>query len=351
VDALLERARDRATAAGSDLVVSGAAEGAVFDLRGTREGRFQPFQPSSLVKRDSDLSEERILIAGVPSEERANLIAAAVADGIPFVTDVPLEALKWTIKNDHPSLILIGDEYDDPVGICAELRAQGAEAKDVPIIIVTDQQRASVEVGEEAGVTDWLTPPFSVQYARSRMRAWLMRSMFRWRKASLPQNEEDRLAAVHKLGLLDTGSEERFDRHARIAAAALDAPIVLVTLVDRERQWFKSHLGFDFSETPRDIGFCSHAILGDEPLVVTDALKDDRFAENPAVVGDPHVRFYAGVPLKVKDGSRVGALCIVDHKPRNLSASQLKMLQDIARLVEEELEAPEEAQKPKKASA
>ncbi len=170
------------------------------------------------------------------------------------------------------------------------------------------------------------------------MRAWLMRSMLRWRKAALPQNEEERLKAVYRLGLLDTEAEERFDRHTRIAAAALDAPIALVTLVDRDRQWFKSHQGFDFSETPRDIGFCSHAILEDAPLIVTDALRDDRFADNPAVIGDPRVRFYAGIPLHTSDGSRVGALCIVDHKPRSLSQTQLKMLQDIARLVEEELE-------------
>jgi GAF domain-containing protein len=97
-------------------------------------------------------------------------------------------------------------------------------------------------------------------------------------------------------------------------------------------------LGFDFSETPRDIGFCSHAVLANAPLVVNDALKDDRFADNPVVIGDPHVRFYAGIPLRVSDGSCVGAFCIVDHKPRDLSAAQLKMLQDIARLVEQELE-------------
>ena len=84
-------------------------------------------------------------------------------------------------------------------------------------------------------------------------------------------------------------------------------------------------------------GFCSHAILEDAPLVVPDALQDDRFADNPAVVGDPRVRFYAGIPLRAADGSRVGALCIVDHKPRNLSVAQVQMLQDIARLVEEEL--------------
>jgi GAF domain-containing protein len=156
----------------------------------------------------------------------------------------------------------------------------------------------------------------------------------------MPANEEERLEAVYGLGLLDTEPEERFDRHTRIAAAALDAPIALLTLVDRDRQWYKSHQGFDFSESPRDIGFCSHAILQDGPLVVNDALTDDRFAENPAVVGDPRVRFYAGVPLRTSEGVAVGAFCIVDHKPRSLSPAQLKMLQDIARMVEEELEQP-----------
>jgi GAF domain-containing protein len=85
-----------------------------------------------------------------------------------------------------------------------------------------------------------------------------------------------------------------------------DAPIALVTLIDRERQWYKAHYGFDFSETSRDMGFCSHAILQNEPLVVNDALRDDRFADNPVVIGDPHVRFYAGIPLHAADGARVG---------------------------------------------
>jgi GAF domain-containing protein len=162
--------------------------------------------------------------------------------------------------------------------------------------------------------------------------------MLRWRKAALPDDEDVRQAAVERLGLLDTPTEERFDRHVRIAAAALDAPIALVTLIDRDRQWYKSHYGFDFSETSRDVGFCSHAILDDNALVVNDALQDDRFADNPVVVGDPHVRFYAGIPLHAADGARVGAFCIVDNKPRRLSAAQLRMLKDIARLVEEELE-------------
>ena len=113
-----------------------------------------------------------------------------------------------------------------------------------------------------------------------------------------------------------------------------------MTLVDRERQWFKSRHGLDIPETPRDMSFCAHAILHEAPLVINDALKDERFADNPVVVGGPRVRFYAGVPLRSSDGSRVGTLCIGDHKPRDLSSSQLDLLKDIARLVEQELEEP-----------
>jgi len=344
VEKLLAAAHQRAEDAGSDLRITAAAEGETIELRGALDdARSMPFRPSSLVKPGGDIEEELVLISGVGEAECALLAAAAKADGVPNWSELSPEALKITVQGGNPSLIFIGDDIAeiDPIALCAELRALQSEAdRQIPIIIVTDQSKVHNERGEAAGVTDWLTRPFSIQYARSRLRAWLMRSMLRWRKAALPKDEEARLEAVRALGLLDTDAEERFDRHTRIAAAALGAPIALVTLVDRDRQWFKSHLGFEFSETPRDIGFCSHAILDDKPLVVTDALRDDRFAENPAVVGDPHVRFYAGIPLKLANGARVGALCIVDHQPREISETQLKMLQDIARLVEEELEQP-----------
>jgi len=342
LDQLIAGARARAAQAGAELIVSGAAEGAEIELRGARTGKFAPFLPSGLVNPADDHTEAAVLLAGIGGEDRETLIEAAVADAIPIVVDAAHDDLKAAVRTGRPSIIFLGDaDGGDPIALCAALRAVQSESnEDTPIIIVADQAAASAEAGEAAGVTDWLTRPYSLQYARSRMRAWLMRAMSRWRKAPLPPNEEERLAAVQSLGLLDTEAEERFDRHARIAAAALDMPIALVTLIDRDRQWFKSHLGFDFSETPRDIGFCSHAILRDEPLIVTDALKDDRFAENPAVVGDPRVRFYAGVPLKAADGSRVGALCIVDHKPRQISPAQVRMLQDVARLVEEELRHP-----------
>ena len=344
VDQLLSRARERVVAAGSNLIVTGAAEGNVIELRGEGDGaKFAPFIPSSLVRPIGDASEELVLISAVPASEVAVLKAAAREDELENVVETSLQDLQVEASDGKPSLIFLGDAGADPIELTRQLRAGGVP-EETPIIVVTDQAKVDAERGEAAGVTDWLTRPYSVAYARSRLRAWLMRSMLRWRKAALPPDEEKRLAAVYRLGLLDTDAEERFDRHARIAAAALDAPIALVSLVDRERQWYKAHYGFDFSETSRDMGFCSHAILDSVPLVVSDALHDDRFADNPVVVGEPHVRFYAGVPLHAADGERVGALCIVDHKPRNLSAAQLRMLQDIARLVEEELEPREKAQ-------
>lgn len=341
VDDLVAAARARAAQNGSSLIVSGAAEGTEFELSSAEE-KFSPYRPSSLAEPATSTSEELVVIAGVGARERNILTAAALADAIPSAAANSCEELKRIVQNERPSLIFLGDTLDDdPVALCRMLRGlQSEDAKDTPIIVVAEQSKIDPDAGEAAGVTDWLSWPFSMQYARSRMRAWLMRSMLRWRKAALPQDEEKRLQSVHALGLLDTDAEERFDRHARIAAAALGAPIALVTLVDRDRQWFKSHHGFGFSETPRDIGFCSHAVLQDQPLIVADALKDDRFADNPAVTGDPHVRFYAGIPLHASNGAAVGAFCIVDHKPRHLSAAQLRMLQDIARLVEEELEQP-----------
>ncbi len=340
VEKVLATARQRVQSAKGQLVVSAAAEGQEIELRGS-EGveRFAPYLPSSLAQPLSPASAERVLICGVPAKHSAVLAAAAEADAIP-TAEISREALREDVSEGRASLVFLGSEAPggDPLALCRELRTlNGQAASELPIIIVAEQRQVDVEAGNEVGVAGWLTPPFTIQYARSLIRAWLMRSMLRWRKAALPADEDARLAAVKRLGLLDSEPEERFDRHARIAAAAFDTPIVLVTLVDTDRQWYKSHHGFDFSESSRDIGFCTHAILEDRPLVVPDALRDDRFADNPAVVGEPHVRFYAGVPLRDPDGMRVGAFCIVDHRPRELSPAQVRMLEDMARLVEEEL--------------
>ncbi|MDA0709307.1 MAG: response regulator [bacterium] len=155
--------------------------------------------------------------------------------------------------------------------------------------------------------------------------------------APIPENEPERLKSLHDLGVLDTSPEERFDRITRIATRVFDVPIALVSLVDSNRQWFKSCQGLDVSETPRDISFCGHAIHFDDSLIVGNALLDDRFADNPLVVGGPQIRFYAGQPLKAKNGHRVGTLCIIDTKPHTLTEEDIKNLADLAAVVESEL--------------
>jgi GAF domain-containing protein len=145
---------------------------------------------------------------------------------------------------------------------------------------------------------------------------------------------------MRRLNLVDTLAEERFDRLTRIAAALLDAPIAFVGLIDRDREWFKSKVGLEASEVPRELSFCAHAILSDDTLVVRDATLDGRFAGNPMVTGPQRVRFYAGVPLRLADGARVGTLCVVDHRPRDVSEETLARLRDLAAIAERELQTP-----------
>ncbi|MBV9124524.1 MAG: response regulator [Planctomycetes bacterium] len=157
------------------------------------------------------------------------------------------------------------------------------------------------------------------------------------KKPLIPANEGQRLATLRALNLLDTPPEPRFDRITRLAGRLFGVPIALVTLVDADRQWFKSAQGLCLGEMPRDISFCGHAILSPDGLVVPDTLLDERFADNPLVLGETNIRFYAGQPLRAADGSQVGVLCLKDHRPRSWSAEDRKLLRDLADLVEDQL--------------
>lgn len=152
-----------------------------------------------------------------------------------------------------------------------------------------------------------------------------------------PADEMRRLVALRASGLLDTPAEERFDRVTRMAQRLFDVPIALISLVDEDRQWFKSRQGLDAKETPRAFSFCAHAIGGNEVFQVDDAGADVRFADNPLVVGDPNIRFYAGAPITAPDGSRLGTLCVIDRQPRHLSDGDVEALQDLAQMVEVEV--------------
>lgn len=156
--------------------------------------------------------------------------------------------------------------------------------------------------------------------------------------AELPANEDGRLAALRSYGLLDSLPEDVYDDLVFLASTICETPIALISLVDERRQFFKANVGLPVRETPRELAFCAHAILGDDLFVVDDATKDPRFARNPLVTGAPDIRFYAGVPLTDPDGHALGTLCAIDTKPRELTAMQQRALRVLGRQVMVQLE-------------
>lgn len=156
---------------------------------------------------------------------------------------------------------------------------------------------------------------------------------------AIPVNEALRLATLKSLNVLDTPAEERFDRVTRLAKRMFRVPMALVSIVDEDRQWFKSVQGLDACQTPRNVSFCGHAILGDDIFLIENALEDQRFADNPLVLGAPHIRFYAGFPLRAPNGNKVGTLCILDTEPREFDSDDAAALHDLASMVEDELSA------------
>jgi GAF domain-containing protein len=151
--------------------------------------------------------------------------------------------------------------------------------------------------------------------------------------APIPNNEAERLAALKEYHILDTGTEQSYDDVTTLAAHICGVPISMISLVDETRQWFKSRVGMAQPQTPREIAFCAHAVFRREPFVVRNAKKDRRFADNPLVTGEPHIRFYAGFPLVNLEGLALGALCVIDRKPRQLSAEQETAMQALTRQV------------------
>ncbi len=155
---------------------------------------------------------------------------------------------------------------------------------------------------------------------------------------AMPKTDAARVAALEKYAILDTDPEQSFDDLTLLASFICKTPIALISLVDENRQWFKSRIGLDVSETPREIAFCSLAIQQSDVFVVPDALKDERFRNNPLVVSEPHIRFYAGAPLINEDGYALGTLCVVDRLPRELTFDQKEALRALSRLVLAQLE-------------
>lgn len=156
--------------------------------------------------------------------------------------------------------------------------------------------------------------------------------------APFPDNEQERLRRLKELDILDTLEEQAYDDLTHLAAQICDTPIALVSLIDNDRQWFKSHLGLEATETPRELAFCAHAILDDNVFIVEDSDKDERFKDNPLATEEPHVKFYAGAPLILDNNIHLGTLCVIDKKARHLSDEQIFSLEALARQVVGQLE-------------
>ncbi|MFG6433470.1 GAF domain-containing protein [Roseateles sp. LYH14W] len=164
--------------------------------------------------------------------------------------------------------------------------------------------------------------------------------------APIPADDDARLQALRELLILDTPPEERFDRLVEFAADEFDVPVALISLIDRDRQWFKARVGMDACETSREISFCGHAILQPDIFEVLDATRDPRFADNPLVIGAPHVRFYVGAPLLLPGGAAVGTLCLMDAQPRQFDAMDRAILGTLRDLAVAELVSRDRAGEP-----
>ncbi len=339
VDELVALARRRA--AGSGLEVFGAAEGLVVELEEKRPVRARPATAAALEPRPLPAPTDRTALIATDPEPARVLTAAIAADGSPLVVAADVHALLRKVTEDRPAVVILQRRFagTDAIELTRAIRAMNPADPTTPaiVIVAARQDEMDIDAGNRAGVTDWLLWPFKETYARTRMQSWVLREPLRWQPAPLPENESRRLDALHALNLLDTPPEERFDRYTRIAAQLFDVPIALVSLIDTDRQWYKSRHGIELTETPRDTAFCAHTILDNAVLQVPDALQDARFADSPYVAGEPRVRFYAGAPLAAADGSLLGALCVIDRRPRQLDAQQLGLLRDLANLVQAEL--------------
>jgi phosphoribosyl 1,2-cyclic phosphodiesterase len=331
IEEIVRKTRDAQRGMASGLDIFAAAEGQALELNGRDSA-----SPMMIMGKEATFSQELapmrpLLLMGVKDPDANTIREAAQADDLAVLELDSVNEALGTVKSVQPSLIVLDSGASD---IDALARADGLGngiAGDVPILAVADKEDRT-----NTAVSGWLIRPFSSAYARTRIGACLLRTTCHWERALTSEHEDERLETLYGLGILDTPPEERFDRITRLAAAIFKVPMALVSLVDRERQWYKSTYGVDVAETSREVSFCSHAVASQEALIVPDTLQDPRFADNPLVTDAPRIRFYAGFPLFV-GASCVGTLCVVDTRPRQIDAEAVSLLRDLAAIAEREL--------------
>lgn len=297
------------------------------------------------VSRDADGARRPQVLVAVEDPMWQAILQGALAGCPADVTYVHtgLDVLTM-VAADAPEVLLITAEL---AGLSAEHVVRGIrtviQALNVGVLAVLPaMDTAMAAIFMAAGADDVLAPPIDASKLRARVEAMFRRDHL-WSKSAdvmkppMPVRERERVAALHATGLLDTPAEERFDRITREVTDSLGVPMSVISLVDDDRQWFKSKQGITADQTHRDISFCGHAINYDGVFVVEDAFLDARFSENPLVTSDPSVRFYAGAPIMAADGQKIGMLCALDHVPRRFADTEREKLTSLARQVAEEI--------------
>jgi phosphoribosyl 1,2-cyclic phosphodiesterase len=322
IDALVEQANTRAN--GKTKVVA-AAEGETLDVSSAAPPRSpHTARSASVTPALEDLTVSIVIISG-DQELRRVVEEAARAEQLQVV-----DAAKATATVDDGDRVVVVADVDEDADGLDRLRAAITPSAWARLWIVAVTRALSAAPPTPAGMCDWLVWPATTAHVRTKLRAAVLRRACRWLAAPLSPDEETRLDALNALDLLDTDAEDRFDRFTEQACERFGVPIALITLVDRDRQWFKSRRGVDQAQSPRDQSFCAHTILGPDVMQVSDVLNDPRFADSPAASPPERVRFYAGAPLTLENGSRVGTLCIADHRPRVLDDTELAALRHLA---------------------
>jgi phosphoribosyl 1,2-cyclic phosphodiesterase/DNA-binding response OmpR family regulator len=347
LDKVVEVARERAARLGSSLEIFAAAEGQTVELLGSgsaasRPVKARPEEESVLLRiglEPADRAPRAVL--AIHHEPSARLMREVLAaDGLSSIEVRAVSELPPLLRDAHPALVVIEHEpgVQDGLEYCREVRAMiESNVRDVPIVLLADAAHPEeLAKGYLTGVTDWLLRPFSPAHARTKARAWILRTRPRWSPAGVPTNESARIAELERLGVLSTGREERFDRIARIAARVLDVPVSAVNLIYRDEQVCKGLNREGPDILPRDSSLCAHAILGEDVMVIPDARKDELFGDNLLFTAYQY-RFYAGIPLRTAAGYAVGTLCLYDKRPRQLGPAERQTLEDLAAIAQREL--------------
>ena len=329
IDAIVDRFRPLAD--GVELFA--AAEGKAFEVLGAGASTEIQRQASPKATMQPALKGQSVLLSGTDRAGIERLAEILRSDGVPGAlcrfSEVPARLMR-----DRPSLLLIVGGEGHAIRACTrEVRSLGEPVGDTPVIVIGDAGEGFSN--EELGVSDRLVGPFSANYARTRLRAWLMRRACRWARPLDAAQEERRLGVLHALNIVNTDPDPALDRLVRLGADLFGVPIAAITLVDRDKQWNRAICGLADGAVSREESFCAHIVAQPGMMVVPDTLLDDRFADNPQVVGPPHLRFYAGHPLMMADSHCIGAFCIADIRPRDLDHAgfaHLAQLADLARL-------------------